>query len=731
MKKNITLNSSKSKREVNVTNNISINFNENHRYILNNDYNKVLSQTSVFETERNSCAKYRLTITPNIIASNVLHQTVTTIFDENDSEVTGETKSALIQTLPPNYTYRFGLDVFDNHYLRLNTFKTGNTIMDYSVYDIGDMFSIKKSIFENRIEDNGWFGFRNKTKINDKKMLSWRYPNEKIDLFPNREYFGLAPIVNGDNVNYNWDYIVTYPSSSNKDHVLINSLSGVNGIPIFKAETGYTTELDEFLLVQTPYNHGLKSGDVIRLKETPYATGRTYQIYSIGDANGENTLTCFMLDIGKYKDLKNINNIRDRRVVKYTNGVESEYYIRIFTKIPNITSPDTYKLGFAKNIYSDDIYQIQYVDDIIVSGLTDNLNRPLTQINITFIKRNSDSDPTGHNSVFSELVSGINELPGVSGFTNVRTLNPNNILETSIESNITISGTSYGENMFMGDIVEHNKYLAKEFVLEDIYYRFNLLNREKENDFYYHEFVGGDLNVNSLLYLKKRVIPPKNEGYFYKPHYKVTIKNFSVNKRQGEITKINPCDEEVFVSGVTADDVIINLTPLNTDNLKYLLLKTSDKFEDYDRLRISKTNGNGDITNVKTVYVRVSHEIPQHVLIPYDDIFFDDIFTTNYLFGKYYSDEIPSEAITINEGLVVWRDIMQEGVFDSNSDSLKEFTYTNGRLYVNTELNIQIRRQDPFGYYGIKDMNYLSDLFGAENAEYINNNRYKKPNNIC
>ena len=46
------------------------------------------------------------------------------------------------------------------------------------------------------------------------------------------------------------------------------------------------------------------------------------------------------------------------------------------------------RLAFAKNIYTDDIGEIVFTDDIDISNLHDNLGRPLTSIYITFIKNN-------------------------------------------------------------------------------------------------------------------------------------------------------------------------------------------------------------------------------------------------------------------------------------------------------------------------------------------------------
>ena len=120
-------------------------------------------------------------------------------------------------------------------------------------------------------------------------------------------------------------------------------------------------------------------------------------------------------------------NISYKKVV---GDIECEYYIRIFSKLPNFkyASGDTSseyeiyrkqndevvmtnigsgetmlsiyqdheyefeshasRLAFSKNIYADDIGEIVFTDDIDISNLHDNLGRPLTSIYITFVKNN-------------------------------------------------------------------------------------------------------------------------------------------------------------------------------------------------------------------------------------------------------------------------------------------------------------------------------------------------------
>ena len=67
-----------------------------------------------------------------------------------------------------------------------------------------------------------------------------------------------------------------------------------------------------------------------------------------------------------------------------------------------------------------------------------------------------------------------------------------------------------------------------------------------------------------------------------------------------------------------------------------------------------------------------------------------------------------------------WRDI-----------SKIEFPFTNGRFYTSENFIFYLMRQDPFGYYGIRNEKFPSDIFGSEIEVDITNNIEEKSNDIC
>ena len=129
---------------------------------------------------------------------------------------------------------------------------------------------------------------------------------------------------------------------------------------------------------------------------------------------GDDRVTYYLID-NKFVNID--DNAQDFSFKKLVDNEEVDYYVRIFSKIPNWKGCDVkidqhqlygtnknliarYQtlendfenhistLAFAKNIYGDDISQVVYTDDIDISYLKDNLGRPLTSIYFTILKNN-------------------------------------------------------------------------------------------------------------------------------------------------------------------------------------------------------------------------------------------------------------------------------------------------------------------------------------------------------
>jgi hypothetical protein len=225
-------------------------------------------------------------------------------------------------------------------------------------------------------------------------------------------------------------------------------------------------------------------------------------------------------------------------MLRIYDGQESEYYFRKFKKVKTRTSPvietddyETYKLAFSETVYSDPSTQFVFNDDIDISELRDNLGRPLSELYLTIIKTDSDTlfgkISSGIATPFIEKLtsSGTNpylrDIPVISRIHNGTTPF---ISHTPLEQQILIN-TDY----FYGDLVEFNKREVKETVLAEVSHRFNTLNRESAVSISAVTSLG-EVPTKELISLG-----PRQEGYVYKPHTLIKIRDFSSYIEQGDI----------------------------------------------------------------------------------------------------------------------------------------------------------------------------------------------------
>ncbi len=82
---------------------------------------------------------------------------------------------------------------------------------------------------------------------------------------------------------------------------------------------------------------------------------------------------------------------------------------------------------------------------------------------------------------------------------------------------------------YYGDLVEYNKNEVKETILAEVSHRFNTLNRETSAPLDYVNSVGSNPPLTTHINLG-----PRQEGYFYKAHNLIKIREFSSYVEQGD-----------------------------------------------------------------------------------------------------------------------------------------------------------------------------------------------------
>lgn len=511
------LNTNKSKNSVNTDSLIKLHMDGSERLLPTNDINKIVNVAERFNTERQNCSSYRILGTINPTISNAL-------FNLNDS------------VRLDKYTYAGfnSLDFLDASYPK-----------DGDVIDVSD-YSYPKAFGAYLKEHNGWFGY-NEPDVSQASLCTF------YDMEPKRERFSFIPDTKPYNTTTsdpvkNWELTITYPKTTDKDHSMVKGgLQIIDAIPIIVSNRG-------MVAFGTPCNHNLSIGNVVRITGTSGYNGE-FVVIKLGLDNGDLKTHYFVIDVPSTGVINQTSRFK-----KVVGGVESEYYFRKFRKIQTKLSSvienddyETYQAGFSENIFTDFISQFVFNEDIDVNSLTDNLNRPLSEIYLTIIKTDS-------NNLFSRVSSGI-EIPFIS---NLNTSNTNTYLQsipciskihngngvpfvshTPLEAHVTINDNDYTTNNidFYGDIVEYNTNDMKETVIGEISHRFNTVNRETTANFSYVTSVSTTLPITPIL--NNIDLGPRQEGYYYQPHHLIKIREFSSYIEEGDIHTVGVPDYAV------------------------------------------------------------------------------------------------------------------------------------------------------------------------------------------
>lgn len=496
------LNNYSSKLSVNKDTFLKIGINTKERLLPNDDINKIVNQGDRFNTERNNSSFYRILGTINPVATNAL-------FNLND-------------TLTNNANTWAGFN--DIKFLD-KSYPTDGLADDTTDY------TYTLSLKNNLKEKDGWFGFFN--PIITDSALCYYY-----DVEPKRERFSFIPDIApfhptnsqiseiGLQVK-NWELTVSYPAETDKNHTIVK-----NGLQIVEA---VSTLLGNRTMVAIGMSckHNLVIGDLVKISGTTGYDG-THVVVRTGLENGDLKEYYFVVDLPPTGTVSSTSRIK-----KIINGIESEYYFRLFKKIKTRNTPiietddyETYGLAFSENIYTDRITQFVFNEDIDVSDLVDNLGRPLSELYLTIIKTNS-------NDLFSKVSSGletpliqkinendihpyIKEIPSIHKIHNGGNLPF--ISHTPLENDVMISN-----NLFYGDLVEYNINILKETVLSEVHHRFNTLNRETAPVIASVSGLGNPSQITNIT------LGPRQEGYYYKAHQLIKIREFSSYIETGDV----------------------------------------------------------------------------------------------------------------------------------------------------------------------------------------------------
>ncbi len=472
------LNSARSKLNINQDTFLNVNLSGEIKELPPGEINHVVNAGREFDKERQENTTYRLLGTINTIFSNPLMNM--------DSSVPIPTEFGIDKIIPDE---GLGLDVFNEFILQNDLF---------SNQSIGSPTLTFEEAYTTLLDEKyGWFGFfeRDITKLR---------PCKFYQIEPTRKRFTLTDID-----HENWKLTITYPYRKYDEHPTIKG--GLLVISSVAVNTGGVP----MVALATSVSHGLSNGDRVRLTDMPNTELEgEFTVKRLGLDNGDFKENYFVISVDPSTVTTGSITGRAKRVV---NGQESEYYARIFTKVYDFDiSYDLYPLAFSNTIFNDKNAQFVINENIDVGGLRDNLGRPISELYLTLLKTDSDE-------LFHNVQSGL-DLEPISfnlsdpQLSNARKLTdgPNSFTPLPGETNIKLDTT----DDFFGDIVEYNKFELAEKKLADVFHRFNTKNREQ------------------IYSINESPKGPRREGYLYKPHNLIKIREFSSFIEQGDANTV-------------------------------------------------------------------------------------------------------------------------------------------------------------------------------------------------
>lgn len=607
------------------------------------------------------------------------------------------------------------------------------------LFNHGNLSSFKDAFVEGLKEQNGWFGFSNRgyanvnnheiikngesVPISINKCINNKNTCDFIDLYPDRTLFSFLPKVNeryNNRLEYNWDWCITYPFKKEFD-----------GFDFFEKDKGLKaffineTMSDEnpYYYVRTICKHGLKIGDNIKISYEDDGkwfdfSAKVYGVRHNGLMGYHILLSYDELSdyIGEFyeNDIAYLNNIGHMYITKVEKGIPCEYYVRKFKKIKDLKS-SLNKAGFAKTIYNDPVSQLIFTDDLNIKGFKNHMGMELDEVFLTIIKRNKgwkewylngETHPyyIEASHCFGDVTCGFSfekdkgEIPpsGCNSNCNIR---ENKFLEEEISIN---------DDEFYGDFVEFSPLSFNERVLENIHFRFNTAQRENGERFFSKLFsddlinddydFGEGNNVDTFRSEKNtlsEIAYKMDEGYLYQPHYRVKLKEYSDKTYELYDTNLKALELEEGVKikkgNVIGEYYFKSNIPYNLVINDVIILYYGDHYK--EAYVSPKTDGD-------LVYFTIS----------LSKLLKDDELNPVSIFRRNISAPDYSCYIDDGKGKRIWKEIIPEAELSTDSDIYNR-PFANGAIYVNTQINFFLKRQDPDGVYLTEGVEEVKKIF--------------------
>lgn len=496
------LGSARAKNSVDLDFTYSLGFETKSRLLRPNQINSIVNVNDRFEEERENSTCYRLNGQLSILTDNALNGAFCTIPSDLDwapdiINLSGQT---------PNTTRNWSLQVTYPSTAEIETLIKTNfdgTIRESKAGEGPQVYSIEV------IDING----TNKSLIKTVQKNGFSV-GEYVYIIPKNgtidyQGFHLIEDLNGKNNSDRERNLILETNFignvTNGNVIRVNNLSfeDINFLDTFSSSTVTATDITggttngDYTKIDSSQPFGVVVGDYVDIRTGNLGDQfnglfRVTHTYSTGD-----TTNSFIIDLnsGFSVGAPTNKNLEFRRL----DGVPSIYYIRKFKVLTELKDYEVYKAGFSTNIFPDDIsnrnFLFHFNQDINIENLRDNLDRPLSELYLTVIKR-AGSKTYNFSSVKATFEENrevvINDDPlNIETISNW-TLNDNGTVEKDLDDE------------YYGDYVEYDVFNLREISLSQIIHRF------------------APIRVKDGVYDNGN-----GEGYYYLPHNKIQIRVFS------------------------------------------------------------------------------------------------------------------------------------------------------------------------------------------------------------
>ncbi|MCK9542144.1 MAG: hypothetical protein M0R03_08950 [Novosphingobium sp.] len=625
--------------------------------------------------------------------------------------------------------------------------------------------------------------YKNNLKVGDRFTLI----NDKLNNLARKYKEFTVYKLGDDEEEENTFYVSTYSSLLNEENELIDGLNLTkdnveNGFVSYLKKTTNGVESKYYIrkfkkLVnlkyeeeEVTYNNIKEKENLVINKEYDFANS----LYNLAFAK-----TVYGDDISQitFTDDINIKYLKDN-----LGRPLSEFYVTIVKNNENTIYKDSNNEPlkvFGKNSSGIKLTSLTEKDTILAKSDFFNENyrhinyiHNLTNTNDKIIEEDLDDDKSVLKQIKIKSLNLYSESPRkLDGFINEETdesysddiSNPLIFTKSPkhLEEDIKIN-----KDFFYSDIIEFNPLTFTETILEDVYHRFNTIQRESfektDRFMFFHEILSDDFDYSKkeksdyenevdkdsdflkpylpksnsgeyispiqpngkweysnkkgdscnegentelpFIYRGKVIVGPRPEGYYYKPHYPINLKLWSENVEFRTYRQYNVTDY-----GIEEQQNGYNK---KTKYIYFILEFTHGmKYGDIIRIKYKDNNIVFDQTNV----VYTTEEDGYKLKFLYDEELGEIIKTnpdnSNFKISEYGFD-IPDYASDLGDGRYVWRNLLNDGDNEDMNNINNEHVFTNGSFYIHNSINFFLRRQDPFGDNGLLYKRFPSDLSG-------------------